>query len=95
MRDAMVAYSAVASACLESCGLGARAAALALLGEGGLEARAVDRDPVLGGQLHGQVDREAVGVVELERDRAVERRGIGRQVLGATADDAAPRRSAG
>jgi hypothetical protein len=48
------------------------AAALALLLHQGLEARGVDRDAALGGDHLGQVKREAVGVVELEDDRARE-----------------------
>ena len=46
------------------------AAALALLGERQLEAGAVDADAVLGGELDGQVDREAVRVVQPEGDVA-------------------------
>ena len=53
------------------------------------------RDAVLGGELDGQVDREAVRVVQPERDVAGERRRVGRQVLRAPADDRAPPRSAG
>ena len=63
------------------------AAALALLGERGVEARAIDADAVLGGQLDGQVDREAVRVVEPEGDVAGQPRRVGRQVLLAPADD--------
>ena len=68
-------------------GLAAAAAPLALLGEGGLEARPVDAHAVLGRQLDRQVDREAVRVVELEGDVAGEDRGVGRDVLGPPADD--------
>jgi hypothetical protein len=48
----------------------AGAAADALLGERFLEPRAVDAHAVLRGQLDRQVDREAVRVVEPERDIA-------------------------
>ena len=67
--------------------LAAAAAALALLGERGLEARAVDAHAVLGGQLDRQVDREAVRVVQAEGDIAGQHRRVGRQILGAPADD--------
>ena len=56
--------------------------------EGVVEALAVDADAVLGGQLDGEVDGEAVGVVEAEGDLAVEARGIRGHVLGPTAHDA-------
>ena len=65
-------YSATASAWRSELGLLARPAALALLGEGGLEPGPVDGDAVLGGELDGQVDREAERVVEPERDVAGE-----------------------
>ncbi len=55
-------------------GLLAAAAALPLLGERLVEPEAVDPDAVLGGQLDRQVDRKAVGVVQPERDPAVEGR---------------------
>ena len=72
-----------------------RAAAVALLGERVLEAGEVDAHAVLGRQLDGQVDREAVRVVEPERD-------VARAAPGASAGGGppggrrrAPRRSAG
>ena len=58
------------SACFEQLRLRPGPAALALLGEGPLEAGPVDADAVLGGELDGQVDRKAVGVVEPEGDVA-------------------------
>ena len=68
--------------------LGPRAAAVALLGKSALEPVAIDRDAVLGGELDGQVDREAIRVVKLEGDLAVESWHVRRQVLGRAADDA-------
>ena len=62
------------------------AAALALLGERGVEPGAIDAHAVLGRELDRQVDREAVRVVELERDVAREDRRIGGQVLGLARD---------
>jgi hypothetical protein len=46
---------------------GAGARPLALLVHQAREAGLVDRDAVLGGDLGGQLEREAVGVVQLER----------------------------
>ena len=43
---------------------------LALLVHQPAELRLVDREPLLGGHLQGQVDREAVGVVQFEGARA-------------------------
>ena len=60
-----------------------------------LEPGAVDAHAVLGGELDRQVDREAVGVVEAERDLTRQHRRIGGQILGPTADDALGARSAG
>ena len=45
-------------------------AAVALLRQGVLEPGEVRADAVLGRQLHREVDREPVGVVEPEGDRA-------------------------
>ncbi len=64
-----------------------RSTPLLLLGQGGIEPGAVHGDAVLGGELHGQVDREPVRVVEPERDLAGEPGGIGGQVLLAPTDD--------
>ena len=60
-------------------GLRPGAAPLALLGEGALEPVAIDGDAVLGGELDGQVDREAVRVVEPERDVAGQTRRVRRE----------------
>ena len=46
------------------------ACALLLLGHQRAEAFLVDRDALLGGHLEGQIDREAVGVVQRERRRS-------------------------
>ena len=73
-------------------GLLARARSLALLAEGHVEARPVDPDAVLGRELDRQVDREAVGVVEAERDVAGEDGRVSRQVLGPEADHQLGRR---
>jgi hypothetical protein len=64
-------------------GFAPTATALALLLERDLEPGPVDGHPVLGRQLDGQVDREAVSVVQPERDIAGQDRCVGRQVLGA------------
>ena len=75
-------------------GLLARTASLALLREGVLRTRRRSTaNAVLRGELDGQVDREAVGVVEPEGDVAVEDGGIGRQVLRPAPDDALGRRA--
>ena len=55
---------------LRELGLLPGAAPLALLGERAIEALAIEPNPALRGQLHGQVDREAIRVVEPERDVA-------------------------
>src|SRR5688572_10827449 len=52
----------------------------------GLEPGAIDRNAVLGPELDRQVDREAVGVVEPERDLAGQDRRFVGQVLGPTTD---------
>ena len=75
-------------------GLLARTAALTLLGEGVLEPREIDGEPVFRGELDGQVDREPVGIVEPEGDVAVEDGRIARQVLRPAPDDALGRRAA-
>ncbi len=62
------------------------ATSVALLGEGNVEPGSIDLHPVLGRQLDGQVDREAVGVVELERDVARKERRVVREVLGLLPD---------
>ena len=64
------------------------AAPLALLRERVLEPGEVRPDAVLGRELDRQVDREAVRVVEPERDRARQHRRVGRQRLRLAADDA-------
>ena len=46
---------------------------VALLGHEPAEALLVDAEPLLGRHLEGQVDREAVGVVQRERPLAAER----------------------
>ena len=69
-------------------GLRARPAPLALLGEGALEAVAVDANAVLRRELDRQVDREAVRVVEAEGDLAGQHGRVGREVLGTAPDDA-------
>ena len=71
-------------------GLLAGPAPVALLGERCLEPGAVDRDAVLGGELDGQVDREAKRVVEAEREVAGST-ARPRQVLRAAADRRARR----
>ena len=43
----------------------------ALFGQSGLEAVAIDTDPVLRGELDGQVEREAVRVVQPEGELAM------------------------
>ena len=53
---------------------------VALLGHQAAEPRLVDGQPLLGGHLQGQVDREAVGVVELERLAAAD--GLAAAALG-------------
>ncbi len=68
------------------------AAALALLREGVLEAGQVRPHAVLGRQLDGEVDREAVRVVEPERHLAREDGRVGREVVRLAADDAGLRR---
>ena len=73
----------------------ARAAALALPLEGGLEAVPVDADAVLGRELDGQVDGEAVRVVEPEGGLAVEARSVARARPPAGGPRRAPRRSGG
>ena len=73
-------------------GLRMRAAALPLLGEGVLEAGQVRPDAVLRRELDGQVDREAVRVVEPERHLAREDGRVGRKGLRLAADDARLRR---
>ncbi len=62
-------------------GLPPGAAAVALLGQGHVEPGTVDADTVFGGQLDGEVDREAERVVEPERDVAGQDRGVDRQVV--------------
>ena len=61
--------------------LGVGLGPLALLAHQVREALAVDLEPLLGGHLQGQVDREAVGVVQLER--LVAREGRPAALLGA------------
>jgi hypothetical protein len=56
-------------------GFGALAAARLLLGHGRREALAIDPHAVFGGHVHGEIHREAVGVVEPERDFAAQDRG--------------------
>ncbi len=65
----------------------ARAAALPLLLKGGIEAVPVDAYAVLGRQLDGEVDGEAIGVVKPEGGLAVEHRGILGNVLGTATHD--------
>ena len=67
---------------------GARAGTLALASQGGLEPLAVDTDAILRRQLHGQVDGEAVGVMEAEGRLAVEARGVLGHVLRTAAHHA-------
>ncbi len=67
---------------LRQLGLRPGPAAVALLGERQLEAGPVDADAVLGGELDGQVDRKAVGVVEPEGDVARRPWRVGGEVLG-------------
>ena len=73
---------------LGQAGLRVAAAALALLGQRVLEPGQVRAHAVLGRQLHREVDREAVRIVEAEAHRAREHRGIGRERLGQAADRA-------
>ena len=72
---------------LRELGLRAGPRALALFGQGDVEPVAIDPDAVLGGELDGQVDREAVRVVELERDVAGQDRRIGGQRVRLSTDD--------
>ena len=71
---------------LRELGLRAGSAAVALFGESSLEAVALDLDAVLGGELDGQVDREPVRVMELERHRTGKSRRAGGQILRPPAD---------
>ena len=75
--------------------LATAARAVALIGEGDLEAGSVDRHAVFGGQLDRQVDGEAERVVEPEGHLASEHRCIGGQRLGASARRFARHPSAG
>ncbi len=59
---------------------------LALVGHGRVEAGAVQREPAVGHDLAGHVDREAVGVVELERDRTGQLARLGERLQGAVED---------
>ena len=61
----------VRKAALEALG-GARLALLLVLGEGGVEAVHVHGDALLLGELHGELDGEAVGVVQVEGGDAVD-----------------------
>ena len=63
-------------------GLAPATAPLALLGQGLVEPGPVDPDAVLGRQLDRQVDREAIRVVQPERDVARQHGRVVRQVLG-------------
>ena len=63
---------------LRELGLLSGAAPLALLGERPVEALAIEPHAVFRGQLDGQVDREAIRVVEPERDVARQDRRVGR-----------------
>ena len=91
-RRAIESYSAVSSAWRTRSRLGAAAAPLPLRGQRSVEAGPVHPHAVLGGELDRQVDREAVGVVEPERHLAGQHRRVGRQVLRAAPNHAAPRR---
>ena len=73
---------------LRQLGLRARSAPVALLGERLVEARAIDRDAVLGRELDRQVDRKAVRVVELERDAPGSNGASGGRSSRRPADDA-------
>ena len=54
-------------------GLLATSAALALFSKGDLETSPVNSDTTLRGEFNGEINREAVGVVQLERNLATER----------------------
>ena len=71
-------------------GLLATAAAFALFGKGALETGTINGDTALSGEFNGEIDREAVGVMQLEGDLATEGRTCGWQIIGATANDALP-----
>jgi hypothetical protein len=71
-------------------GLLAAAAAFALFSKGALKTGTVNGDAALSGEFNGEIDWEAVGVVQLEGDLATERWACGWQIVGATTNDALP-----
>ena len=71
-------------------GLLATTAALALLRKSALETGTVDGDTALSGELNGEIDREAVRVVQLERNLATKRWACRWQIIRSTAHDALP-----
>jgi hypothetical protein len=72
-------------------GLLATAAALALFGKGALKTGTVNGDPALSGKLNGQINWEAVRIVQLEGNLATERWASGWKIIGATPHDTLPR----
>ena len=71
-------------------GLLAAAAAFALLSKGALKTGTIDGDTALSGKLNGEVNREPVGVVQLEGDLTSKRWTSGWQIVGATPNHALP-----
>ena len=72
-------------------GLLAAATAFALFGKGALKTGAINGDPALSGKLNGQINWEAVGVVQLEGNLATEGWASGWKIIGATPHDTLPR----
>ena len=72
-------------------GLLAAATAFALFGKGALKTSTVNGDTALSGELNGQINWEAVGVVQLEGNLATEGWASGWKIIGATPHDTLPR----
>ena len=72
-------------------GLLATATAFTLLGKGALKTGTVNGDTALSGELNGQINWEAVGVVQLEGNLATEGWASGWKIIGATPHDTLPR----
>jgi hypothetical protein len=72
-------------------GLLTAATAFALFGKGALKTGTVNGDAALSGEFNGEIDREAVGVVQLEGNLATEGWASGWKIIGATPHDTLPR----
>ena len=72
-------------------GLLTAATAFTLLGKGALKTGTVNGDAALSGEFNGEIDREAVRIVQLEGNLATERWASGWKIIGATPHDTLPR----